>query len=137
MTGAGLGFVLQQPIVAAQTVLNKEQVAIGISLLTFVQFLGGTIFVAVCQNLLENKLIAGLAGKIPDFDPASIANQGATSLRKLVPTDDLPLVLDVYNDSLRSVWYVALGLSCLVLVASLGFEWKSVKKTKAQQSVNV
>ena len=88
----------------------------------------------VCQNLLENKLIAGLTGKIPNFDPASIANQGATSIRKLVPADKLPLVLDVYNDSLRSVWSVTLALSCLILVGSLGFEWKNVKKTKTRES---
>lgn len=88
----------------------------------------------VCQNLLENKLIAGLAGKIPDFDPASIANQGATSIRKLVPPDKLPLVLDVYNDALQSVWYVALALACLVFVGSLGFEWKSVKKNKKDKT---
>ena len=88
----------------------------------------------VCQNLLENKLIAGLTGKIPNFDPASIANQGATSLRKLVPADKLPLVLDVYNDALQSVWYVALALACLILVGSLGFEWKSVKEDKTEES---
>ncbi|MCJ1379800.1 hypothetical protein MMC17_002903 [Xylographa soralifera] len=134
LTGAGLGLTLQQPNIAAQTVLRKDQVAIGISLLNFIQLLGGTIFVTVCQNLLENELIMGLTGKIPNFDPASIANQGATSLRQLVPADKLPLVLDVYNDSLRSVWYVALALSCLVFIGSLGLEWKSVKKNKKQET---
>ena len=88
----------------------------------------------VCQNLLENELSMGLTGKIRNFDPASIASQGATSLRQLVPADELPLVLEVYNDSLRSVWYVALALSCLVFVGSLGFQWKSVKKNKIQGS---
>ncbi|MCJ1435674.1 hypothetical protein MMC27_005049 [Xylographa pallens] len=134
LTGAGLGLALQQPNIAAQTVLRKDQAAIGISLLSFVQLLGGTIFVTVCQNLLENELIMGLTGKIPNFDPASIANQGATSLRQLVPADKLPLVLDVYSDALRTVWYVALALSCLVFVGSLGLEWKSVKKNKIQGS---
>jgi hypothetical protein len=37
----------------------------------------------------------------------------------------------VYNDSLRSIWYLGLGLACLVFVAAWCFEWKSVKaKTK-------
>ena len=120
-----------------QTVLPKEQVAIGITLLAFVQFLGGTIFVAVCQNLLQNRLITGLTGKVTDFDPARIANLGATSLRELVPTEKLPLVLDVYNDALRSVWYVALGLSCLIFLGSFGLEWKSVKKNNPPKSVAV
>ena len=133
--GAGLGSVLQQPNIAAQTVLRKEEVAIGISLLSFVQFLGGTIFVTVCQNLLENKLITGLTGKIADFGPTGLSGQGATTLRKIVSAEELPLVLDVYNESLRSIWYVGLGLSCLILVGSLGFEWKSVKENDKQKSI--
>ncbi|KAL8951919.1 MAG: hypothetical protein Q9222_002138 [Ikaeria aurantiellina] len=130
VTGAGLGLVLQAPNIAAQTVLPKEEVAIGLSLLAFVQFLGGTIFVTVCQNLLVNKLISGLEGQVEGFDPATIANQGATAVRGLVSDDQLPLVLGVYNKALQSIWYVGLALSCLTFVASLGMEWKSVKKNK-------
>lgn len=89
----------------------------------------------VCQNLLQNKLIAGLTGRIPNFDPASVANQGATSLREAVGADELPFVLEVYNGSLRSVWYLALGLCCLILIGSLGLEWKSVKKDKTNKAV--
>jgi len=39
----------------------------------------------------------------------------------------LPVVLEAYNEALRAVWYVGLGLACLTLLASLGFEWRSVK----------
>ena len=31
------------------------------------------------------------------------------------------------------MWYVGLGLACLTFVASLGFEWKSVKGEKKQE----
>ena len=40
----------------------------------------------------------------------------------------LDFVLQVYNDSMRSIWYLGLALACLVFVTSFGFEWKSVKK---------
>ena len=123
---------MQQPNIAAQTVLPKDQVAIGLTLLTFVTFLSGSIFVTVCQTLLENKLVTGLAGQISGFDPGAIANSGATSLRNLVPADQVPLVLQVYNDSLRSIWYVGIALSVLVFIAAFGFEWKSIKGEKAK-----
>ncbi|KAL8723575.1 MAG: hypothetical protein Q9181_007257, partial [Wetmoreana brouardii] len=131
--GAGLGCVPQQPNVAVQTVLPNDKVATAISLLGFVQFLGGTIFVTVSQTLLQNKLISGLTGKVTDFDPVSISGQGATSLRTLASAEELPFVLDVYNKSLQSIWYVTLGLSCLVFIGSFGFEWRSVKKNKKVQ----
>ena len=123
-----------QPNMAAQRVLPKEQAGIGITLLAFVQFLGGTIFVAVCQNLLANKLIDGLTGQMPNFDPGSIANQEATSLREQVPADKLAMVLEVYNDALQAIWYVGLALACLILVGSLGMEWKSIKKQQSEDA---
>ena len=125
------------PNIAVQTVLRKEEAATGISLLAFVQFLGGTIFVTVCQNLLQTKLVAGLSEQIPNFDPASIANSGATSIRGLVTADKLPLVLNVYNDALRPIWYLGVSLSILVLIGSLGMEWKSVKKDKTEGSAEI
>jgi hypothetical protein len=39
-------------------------------------------------------------------------------------------VLAAYNDSLRSVWYLALGLACSILLASFGMEWKNIKELK-------
>lgn len=108
--------------------------SIGFALFTFIQFLAGSIFVTVCQTLLENKLVSGLEGKIQGFDPSAIANQGATSLRSIVSADELPLVLEVYNNSLRYIWYIALALSVLVFLASFGMEWKSVKGEKTSNT---
>ena len=134
VTGFGLGLIFQVPNIAAQTVLSDKDLPIGVSWLQFVQFLSGTVFVTTCQTLLENKLVQGLEGKIQGFNPGAIANSGATSLRQLVPPDKLALVLDVYNDSLRSIWYLALGLCALAFLASFAFEWKSVKAAEKAKS---
>ena len=131
IVGFGLGLVLQQPTIAAQTVLPDVEVSIGLSLLSFIIFLGGSVFVTVSQTLLEKKLIEGLEAIIPNLDPSTLADGGATTLRSMVSDDKLSAVLDVYNDSIRSIWYLAFALSCLTFVASLGMEWKSVKQGKA------
>ncbi|OQD81935.1 hypothetical protein PENANT_c024G01541 [Penicillium antarcticum] len=135
VAGVGFGLTLQQPNIAAQAVLPKSDAPIGLSILTFLQFLGGTVFVTVSQTLLESKLVEGLDGKV-GLDASTIAKGGATSLRHQVPQDKLDFVLKIYSDSLTSVWYLGMALACLVFVASLGFEWKSVKKTKEQNSPN-
>jgi len=83
--------------------------------------------------LLQNKLISGLDGRIPDFNAATLTQQGATSIRTLVAPEFLPLVLEVYNDAMKSIWYVGVGMAGLALLASLGFEWKSVKGEKKKQ----
>lgn len=130
ITGLGLGTVLQGPNIAGQTVLPEEDVSIGLSLLQFINFFSGAAFVTVSQALLENKLISGLKDIIPDLDPSTISGAGATALRHIVSAEELPVVLAVYNDSIRSIWYLGLGLSCLAFVASWGLEWRSVKTKK-------
>lgn len=130
VAGFGLGLALQQPNVAAQTVMSDEDVSIALSLLNFVNSLGGTIFITTSQTLLESKLVHGLSPIIPNLDAGILANAGATNIRNLATKDELPAVLNVYNESMQSIWYLALGMSCLSFLASLGMEWKSVKAKK-------
>ena len=118
---------MQGPNIAAQTVLSDADVSIGLSFLQFISFFAGSTFITVSQTLLENGLISGLKDILPDLDPSTISGGGASAIRDLVSSDQLRIVLRVYNDALRSVWYLGLGLACLVFVASWGFEWKSVK----------
>ena len=132
LAGGSLGLVFQQPNIAVQTVLSKEDVPIGVSLLSFTQFLAGTIFVTISQTVLENKLASGLSGRIPGFDPSVIAGQGATSIRDLVPSAQLGIVLQVYNESLQAIWYITLGLSGLIFLSSFGLEWRSVEQSRQQ-----
>lgn len=135
ITGLGLGAVLQGPNIAAQTVLSDADVSIGLSFLQFISFFAGSTFITVSQTLLENGLISGLKDILPDLDPSTISGGGASAVRDLVSSGQLTIVLRVYNEALRSVWYLGLGLACAVFVASWGFEWKSVK-AKTQGGVS-
>ena len=126
IVGAGQGLSLQQPNIATQTVLSKELAPTGLAFLQFVQFLAGSVMISVCQTLVQNKLINGLAGL--GIDGSAIANGGATSLRSLVPAEQLLLVLKIYNGVLGNVWYLALALAILTFVSGLGYEWKNVKE---------
>lgn len=127
---------LQAPNIAAQTVLPKSDAPVGITLVAFIQFLGGTVFVTVSQVLLESRLINGLNGKV-SLDASAISSGGATSLRSEVPENELPFVLQVYNKSLTDVWYLALALSCLIFLSSWGFEWRSVRTEKQPDGEDV
>ena len=116
--------------------MSQNDMSIALSLLNFVNFLGSTIFITVSQTLLETKLVEKLGSIIPNLDASTLANGGATSLRNMVSADMLPVVLDIYNESMRSIWYLALGLSCLGLLASLAMPWKSVKAKKDKDGEN-
>ena len=129
--GFGLGLGMQMPSMAAQTVLPKQDVPIGASLMFFAQWLGGAIFVSVGQNVLINKLVSGLR-VVPGFNITWVTDTGATDLRKVVPTQSLDLVLQVYNRALVRVFDVAVALSCIAIIGAVTMEWRSVKAEKGK-----
>ncbi|KAF7309754.1 Major facilitator superfamily transporter [Mycena indigotica] len=124
--GLGVGFGMQQPIMAAQTVLSLEDIPTGTSLLMFLQTLGGALFVSVGQNVFTNKLVEGLR-EIPGVDPTIVLSAGATSLRQRVASELVGAVVEAYNKSLVSAFYVSVAMASLSIIGALGMEWKSVK----------
>lgn len=131
LVGFGIGLSMQQPSMAAQTVLPKIDVPTGVSLMFFGQQLGGTVFVSVGQNILSSRLISGLAeAKIPGLDPGIVVDAGATNIRNVVLPEYLGAVLQAYNHALTTVYHVAVGTSCVLIVGAVFMEWKSIKKDK-------
>jgi EmrB/QacA subfamily drug resistance transporter len=127
--GLGLGMGMQQPSVAAQTTLNKKDVPIGASLVFFSQTLGGAIFASVANNLFLNELAKGIMdADIKGLSASIVTSVGATDLRKFVPADALPQVLQIYNLALRHAFYVGVGTSSVLVVGAAFMEWKSVKQ---------
>ncbi|KAJ7856681.1 major facilitator superfamily protein [Mycena olivaceomarginata] len=127
--GLGYGIGLQQPILAAQTVLSQDDIPVGIALISFLHTLGGALFISVGQNVFTNRLRAGLASEVPDIKEI-VLSAGAKSLRSVVDPQFLPAVLSVYNDALVSAIHVSLGVACVSIVGGLFMEWKSVKGRK-------
>lgn len=127
--GFGLGCGMQAPSLAAQAVLKKEDISIGISLMFFSQQLGGAIFVAIGQNIFASRLASGLSD-IPGLAPDTIINAGATDLKNIVAPQFLENVISVYNYALTKTYDVGVALSCIMIIGALGMEWKSIKKNK-------
>ncbi|KAJ6553675.1 major facilitator superfamily domain-containing protein [Mycena sp. CBHHK59/15] len=125
--GLGVGFGLQQSVLAAQTVLDVNDVAIGTSIPIFMDKLGGALFISIAQNVFTNKLVFGLVAHVPGVSPTLVLSAGATSLKTAIPAEYLPAVLQVYNDALMSAVYVSVAMTVLSFVGAAAMEWKSIK----------
>jgi hypothetical protein len=125
--GVGLGVGAQAANLASQTVLPRADVALGTAMMFFMQQLGGSIFLAVGQNIFSRKLIKRLSG-LAGLDAQGIVNTGATELRKAVPIGELGNVLDAYSYALTRVFILSAALSACTLLGALLVEWKSIKK---------
>ncbi|KAH7245152.1 major facilitator superfamily domain-containing protein [Fusarium tricinctum] len=130
IAGAGMGLALQQSAIAIQTVLSDSDSAVGLSILNFVNFFGGTIFITVSQSLFQGQLQTKITTYVPDIDIQQLTNSGAAGVKSLVPADKMEVVLGAYNDSMKAIWYLALGLACAALLVSFGFEWRTIKTDK-------
>ncbi|KAI9810458.1 MAG: hypothetical protein M1827_006234 [Pycnora praestabilis] len=127
--GLGLGMGMQQSGLAAQAVLKGRDVPTGVSLMFFMQTLGGAIFVSVGQNIFSNKLASGLAS-VAGLNASAVVNTGATDLRSVIGAKGLGVVLIAYNNALDKTFQVALAMACFAIIGALAMEWKSIKKVK-------
>ncbi|KAJ5774689.1 hypothetical protein N7457_009585 [Penicillium paradoxum] len=125
--GIGIGTGMQQPSLAAQTILPMNEVPIGISLMFFSQSLGGAVFIAISQSQFQNYLGANLS-HIQGIDVARVLRSGATELSSVVPASKLTEVLILYNNGLQHSFIVTVAVSCLMIVPALTMEWRTIKR---------
>jgi hypothetical protein len=125
--GAGVGFGMQQTLVAVQTALPAEDVAIGTAIMMFTQTLGGALFISVGQNVFTNQLIKNLGTVVPDLDPKLVLVVGATELKHAIEAKFLPGVLTAYNLALTQTFYVSVAAGSLSILGAAFVEWKSMK----------
>ncbi|KAF2655353.1 MFS general substrate transporter [Lophiostoma macrostomum CBS 122681] len=132
--GAGVGFGMQQTLVAVQTVLPAEDVAIGTAIQMFAQTLGGALFISVGQNVFTNQLLKNLKSVVPDLDPSIVLVTGATELKHRVEEKFLAGVLVAYNQTLTETFYVSVACGAASIVGAAFVEWKSMKGKNIQMA---
>ncbi|KAK5112973.1 hypothetical protein LTR62_003795 [Meristemomyces frigidus] len=130
--GAGVGFGMQQTLLAVQTVLPKQDIPVGTAIVMFSQTLGGALFISVAQNVFTNQLLHNLKQVVPDLDPALVLATGATSLKTAIPAKYLAGVQTAYNSSVIDTFYVATAMAVASLLGAVLLEWKSVKGKKME-----
>lgn len=132
--GFGVGFGLQQALIAVQAALPEADVPVGTALIMFSQTLGGALMLGVGQNIFTNKLLTYLARDVPEIDPSVVLVSGATSLVTNVPEQYLYAVRVAYNSALVNCFQVGLAIACISALGAVFVEWKSVKGKKLEMA---
>jgi hypothetical protein len=128
VTSAGFGIAIQQGFTAVQTVLDFEDMAIATAAVVASQSLGGAVFLSVGNSVFQNQLLQATSANLMDgLDIKKLIDSGAASFRHLVPPEDLPVMLEIYNKALTKVFTVSIPLGVLSAIISCFIEWKSVR----------
>ena len=113
LNGAAQGFIRQQPLTAVQAVISKDQLAVAISLVTFCQMFGSSLFISFGQTAFANSLKTSLVKYAPEIDASKVLNAGATNFRSVVPASSVPGVIIAYNHALTTTFVSILLLPLL------------------------
>ena len=135
LAGAGVGFGMQQPLMAVQAVLSDRDLPTGTAVVVFTQTLGGSLFVSVSQNVFSNKLVEYVGTYAPGLDASVVLSAGATSIQKIIPSEFLDGVTLAYNDALMQTFLVSAALAATTIVGSGFMEWRSVKGKNIDMAV--
>ncbi|KAI1477053.1 hypothetical protein K445DRAFT_53314 [Daldinia sp. EC12] len=129
LASAGFGMSIQQGFTAVQTVLGPDEIAVGTAAVVASQSLGGAVFISVGNSVFQNRLADLIEQtEIPGLDVRAIVGAGAIAFRKVVPAEQLPALLTLYDKALHTVLLVAIPLAGLAFLSCCALEWKSVKK---------
>ncbi|CZR52547.1 related to major facilitator (MFS1) transporter [Phialocephala subalpina] len=136
LASAGIGMAIQQGFTAVQIVLPLDEVAIGTAAVVAFQSLGGAIFVSVGNTILQNTLLSS-ASSLPGVDIRAVIDAGASDFRNHVTAEQLPGLLNVYNNALHNVFIAAIPMAGLAIFACCGMEWRNVKDSKKADEESV
>jgi hypothetical protein len=119
-----------KPIIAIQNSLPPSEISVGMSILMFIQTLSGAVFLTFADVLFSTGLKSLIPKDAPGVNPEVIISAGATGIRDVVSSENLPGVLKAYADSVDRVFYMSAGLGVVCMVFAFGMGWKDVRKKK-------
>ncbi|CCF35597.1 efflux pump [Colletotrichum higginsianum] len=130
LTGAGRGVVLQLPSIAVQANLPPEQISMGMSFVTFSQFMGSAVALSTGNAIFVGALKQDLPRYSPNVDVAAVLGAGATGFRTVVSENELSGVLEAYVSSINKEFYLSLGFAIASFGFAWGMGWKDVRPPK-------
>ncbi|KAI1116645.1 major facilitator superfamily domain-containing protein [Nemania sp. NC0429] len=125
--GFGVGFGFGQPSYVVQTVLDQVDVPIGITLITLLQNLSASIFVAVAQSIFQGELRRRLLEVSPDIDISNVLGSGANDFLTSLPPDIQAQARDSFSTSIVHTFYISLALSAASSIPAITTRWRSMK----------
>jgi hypothetical protein len=129
IVGFGRGLALQMPFVAVQNTLPPSMISISMSLLSFLQTLGGALFLTFGETIFTNSLRNTIPTYAPGVNPQVIVEAGATNIRAIVANPKtLAGVLVAYSKSIDRVFYLTIACSGVAFLFAWGMGWKDIRK---------
>ncbi|ORX90854.1 MFS general substrate transporter [Basidiobolus meristosporus CBS 931.73] len=126
VVGAGAGCCIQTLILAAQSEVSSKDMGVVTTMSSFFRSVGGVLGIAICGSIYNNQLVSGLS-KLSYNIPMQEATNSFQFMDTL-PAEERLAVMGVYVHVLRTIFYIAIGMSGLLFLFSLGIKYIRMQK---------
>lgn len=130
VAAAGIGIALQIPLIANQASVAADDIPSATSTTLFCETIGQALFTVAGEAAFINKLIKNLKDSARHHvDIDLVMRAGATGFRQVLPSEQMPFILESYVDMLRVTYLMSLGYA----VAAAGVSLWMVSPTTREQ----
>jgi MFS family permease len=130
LAGGGAGAGVQIPFIAVQVVATAKELPAANAIVVFFLNLGGALSISIAESVFTNTLRSKITLLAPGVDANSVIAAGATHVRDVVSSVDLPAVLVAYTDAIDRAFILPIAVSALATICACFVEFKSVKGKK-------
>ncbi|OCK73020.1 MFS general substrate transporter [Lepidopterella palustris CBS 459.81] len=124
LVGAALAFAFQNALNIVQADADSEDISTVTSALYFFQVLGGAFSISAAQSAFLNKLVSSLATNAPGVNPLLVVATGASEIRSVFPSNQIPGIVLAYMDGIKASFAVGVGMAGVAFVISFIVPWK-------------
>ena len=127
LLGIGVGGGIACLFIAAQAVLNPEDVSIGMAIMTFSQDFGESIFISIAQSIFLNQLKTAQQSNAPALDVFATIRLSANNLDGKIPTPEVAGAKYTYNEAVKNAFYLGVSLAAILTISGIFINNKSIK----------
>lgn len=96
--------------------------------------IGGSLFISAAQCGFNNELINSVAANLPDVDSAVVLGTGATQIRDVFNSAQIPIVIDAYVSGLQTVFAIAIAAFGIATLFGFLGNWKRFDAESIQKA---
>jgi hypothetical protein len=90
------------------------------------QMIGGSFTLSAAQAAFNNRMLSTLASTAPGVDPATVLVTGATQIRSVFTSSQVPGIVAAYMAGLKLVFAITIATFGCAFLTGLWASWKRI-----------
>jgi EmrB/QacA subfamily drug resistance transporter len=129
VVGVGLGLVMQVLVLAVQNAVGYELLGVATSTATLFRSMGGALGTAILGAIFTNRLVDGLAERVPGGGLGESANSLDPAALQRLPAPARDAFVAAFTDAISTVFFVAAVIAAGAFLLTWLIEEKPLRKT--------